>query len=142
MRLWSIHPRYLDGKGLVALWREALLARAVLLGKTKGYNNHPQLHRFREHDDPLGAIDSYLWAVLAESVRRGYAFDPTKLRPNSAVRSIAVTSGQLDYEWHHLSKKLKSRSPAAIMELQSELPEPHPLFVVVAGNVEPWEKAH
>lgn len=37
MRLWSIHPRYLDTKGLVALWRETLLlAQAVLFGNTKG----------------------------------------------------------------------------------------------------------
>ena len=43
MRLWSIHPRYLDSMGLVALWREALLAQAVLRGETKGYKFHPQL---------------------------------------------------------------------------------------------------
>ena len=36
MRLWSLHPRYLDAKGLVALWREGLLAQAVLKGQTKG----------------------------------------------------------------------------------------------------------
>ncbi|HEU5178767.1 MAG TPA: pyrimidine dimer DNA glycosylase/endonuclease V, partial [Burkholderiales bacterium] len=32
MRLWSLHPKYLDARGLVALWREALLAQAVLRG--------------------------------------------------------------------------------------------------------------
>ena len=32
MRLWSLSPRYLDVKGLVAVWREGLLADAVLLG--------------------------------------------------------------------------------------------------------------
>ena len=37
MRLWSIHPKYLGTKGLVALWREALLAQKVLQGNTKGY---------------------------------------------------------------------------------------------------------
>ncbi|WP_368086417.1 pyrimidine dimer DNA glycosylase/endonuclease V [Nitrosomonas sp. Nm34] len=26
MRLWSIHPKYLDAKGLLALWREGLQA--------------------------------------------------------------------------------------------------------------------
>ena len=41
MKLWSIHPKYLDAKGLVALWREALLAQKVLDGKTEGYKNHP-----------------------------------------------------------------------------------------------------
>lgn len=37
MRLWVSHPKYLDCKGLVALWRESLLARKVLKGKTKGW---------------------------------------------------------------------------------------------------------
>jgi len=46
MRIWSLHPKYLDTKGLVALWRDALLARHVLQGKTTGYKNHPQLNRF------------------------------------------------------------------------------------------------
>ena len=32
MRLWSLHPCYLDPAGLVAVWREGLLARAVLRG--------------------------------------------------------------------------------------------------------------
>jgi hypothetical protein len=40
MRKWSIHPQYLDTKGLEALWREALLAKNVLEVKTKGYRNH------------------------------------------------------------------------------------------------------
>lgn len=35
MRLWTLHPKYLDTKGLVALWREALLAQKVLQGKQK-----------------------------------------------------------------------------------------------------------
>jgi hypothetical protein len=29
-RIWSLHPKYLDARGLVALWREGLLAQAVL----------------------------------------------------------------------------------------------------------------
>ena len=44
MRLWSLHPKYLDKLGLLGLWRESLLAQKVLLGKTKGYKNHPQLN--------------------------------------------------------------------------------------------------
>ncbi len=34
MRLWTLHPKYLDPRGLVALWREALFAQAVLRGWT------------------------------------------------------------------------------------------------------------
>ena len=41
MRLWTLHPQYLDPRGLVALWREALLAQKVLLGRTRGYRAHP-----------------------------------------------------------------------------------------------------
>ena len=28
MRLWSLHPKHLDPQGLVARWREGLLARS------------------------------------------------------------------------------------------------------------------
>lgn len=47
MRLWSLHSRYLDSRGLVALWRESLRAQKVLMGDTIGYRHHPQLDRFR-----------------------------------------------------------------------------------------------
>ena len=75
MRLWSLHPRYLDPQGLVALWREALLAQAVLGGKTRGYQHHPQLERFRALVAPRSAVSAYLKAVHAEAVIRGYSFD-------------------------------------------------------------------
>ena len=71
MRLWTLHPKYLDPKGLVALWREALLARAVLRGETSGYTRHPQLERFRSHEKPLFALDAYLAVVFDEAVSRG-----------------------------------------------------------------------
>lgn len=63
----------------MALWREGLLAKAVLEGKTRGYTHHPQLKRFREHPDPLAAIQAYLKVVLEEAGRRGYRFDPSKV---------------------------------------------------------------
>ncbi len=46
MRLWLIPPKYLDCKGLVALWREGFLAKKVLSNQTRGYKNYPQLLRF------------------------------------------------------------------------------------------------
>ena len=70
MRLWSLHPRYLDSKGLVALWREALLAKAVLSGRTRGYRQHPQLARFRAHPEARAAINAYLAAVHEEATGR------------------------------------------------------------------------
>jgi hypothetical protein len=34
MRLWSLHPKHLDRQGLLAVWREGLLAQEVLRGET------------------------------------------------------------------------------------------------------------
>lgn len=141
MRLWTVHPQYLDPPGLVALWREALLARAVLQGKTKGYRNHPQLERFRIHAHPRSTISAYLDSVHAEAVRRGYAFDRSKVGPVRSVNLIPTTEGQLAYEWQHLLKKLSMRNPALYQKWCSvEKVNPHPLFVVEPGTVEPWER--
>lgn len=140
MRLWTLHPRYLDAKGLVAVWREGLLAQKVLQGETKGYRHHPQLDRFKQHPDPVAAIATYLQAVHAEAQRRGYRFDVNKIAPRRTITPIPVTIGQLHYEWGHLQGKLRQRDPARCQTLaESEQPEPHPLFIVVAGEVEPWE---
>ena len=141
MRLWTLHPKYLDAHGLVALWREALLAKAVLRGETKGYRYHPQLIRFREHSAPRGAINFYLSSVLADAVRRGYSFDSTKVGPVRGHNSITATSGQLEYEWDHLLGKLRSRSPAVYRERRAVTnPIPHPLFLLKTGPVEEWER--
>ena len=140
MRLWSLHPRYLDSKGLVAVWREALLAQKVLQGKTRGYRNHPQLTRFRQQPDPVAAVADYLRALLAEAVKRGYRFDGAKIVRRRAGRRIRVTSGQLAFEWQHLKSKLRARDTAMYRQLiQAGAPEPHPSFSIVAGGVEAWE---
>jgi len=141
MRLWSLHPGYLDPMGLVALWREGLLAKSVLSGKTTGYRNHPQLTRFLGHPEPVAAINSYLHVVLAESITRGYHFNAGKLSAPSPVQPITVTTGQLGYEFDHLLKKLAKRSPDLYTQLRSEQAvRPHPLLRPVKGPVEPWEK--
>src|SRR5689334_20947553 len=111
MRLWSLSPAYLDPQGLVALWREALLAQAVLRGRTKGYRHHPQLSRFRAADAPVGCIADYLRAIAAEADRRGYAFDSRKIARGEWKGRLVVSRGQLEYEWTHLRKKLAIRSP-------------------------------
>ena len=141
MRLWSLHPRYLDPQVLVALWREALLARAVLRGETKGYRHHPQLDRFSRHETPLSAINVYLAGVYSEAVARGYSFDRSKIRHVETCVQLPVTDGQISYEWQHLLQKLSRRSPALYENWLSchEL-ECHPLFVVRQGQIEPWER--
>lgn len=141
MRLWTLHPRYLDAQGLVALWREGLLARAVLRGATRGYRHHPQLARFRAQAAPRAAINAYLRIIVAEADARGYSFDRRKLGPRRKDLRIRVTRGQLAYEWQHLLKKLRRRSPDLYERWRrARSPEPHPLFRVVAGDVEPWER--
>jgi hypothetical protein len=136
-----LHPRYLDAQGLVALWREALLARAVLRGETRGYRHHPQLERFRAHAYPVSAINAYLRAVLAEADRRAYRFSRAKVGRCHGEPVIPVTRGQLAYEWEHLLRKLAQRSPALCRQWRMEkAPKPHPLFSACAGAVEPWER--
>lgn len=141
MRLWTVHPCYLDPKGLVAAWREALLAQKVLSGGTLGYRNHPQLQRFRATADPQAAMAAFLHELAAEASRRGYCFDATKiLGPRDAVQ-IPETRGQIDYEWAHLKRKLTVRAPGIARCLRSVTkPKPHPLFRIVAGGIREWEK--
>lgn len=142
MRLWSLHPAYLDARGLVALWREGLLAQKVLRGATKGYRHHPQLIRFRAQRDPPGAIAAYLFEVHAEAVRRGYSFDRSKVGPAVRRLRIAETRGQLAREWAHLMRKLRARDPARHVRLRSlRRPRAHPLFRAVPGPVRDWEKS-
>jgi Pyrimidine dimer DNA glycosylase len=140
MRLWSLHPAYLDARGLTALWREALLAQAVLRGRTRGYREHPQLRRFLDSPAPLAAMARYLREVQAEAVRRGYRFDARKIGRARQVEPLPVTRGQLQYELQHLSRKLKLRAPAWLAHLPSmRRPRPHPVFTVVRGGVAAWE---
>jgi hypothetical protein len=141
MRLWSIHPSYLDSIGLVALWREALLAKKVLSQKTKGYKHHPQLDRFKQQKNPVAAINAYLTAVYQESKRRGYLFDRRKIGQSGAQTSIKVTDGQLHFEIDHLKKKLWKRNRKKYFEIKNlRSPESHPLFRMIEGKVENWEK--
>lgn len=141
MRLWSLHPKYLDPQGLVALWRETLLAQAVLRQQTRGYRNHPQLDRFKSHRTPLSAMSRYLLAIHAESDRRGYRFDKNKIAPAKGRAILAVNSGQLAYEWQHLMAKLRRRSPAIYRSwANTRMPEPHPIFTLRDGPVEDWER--
>ena len=141
MRLWSLHPKYLDRQGLLAVWREALLAQAVLNGETRGYRNHPQLERFKSHAAPLAAISVYLEGIYLEAVARGYAFDKSKIKPTRKSVAASVTAGQMEYEWNHLLAKLQVRSPALYQKWRVvEPPAAHPMFRVSSGEIEVWER--
>jgi hypothetical protein len=141
MRLWSIHPGYLDAKGLVALWREGLLAQNVLIGNTRGYKNHPQLKRFKNTNNPLGAIASYLRCVIDEADKRGYNFNRSKIINKKNKSKIPITSGQVEYEFKHLLGKLKQRDLVLYKKIKLiKRIKVHPIFNKVSGNVEEWEK--
>lgn len=141
MRLWSLHPQYLDRQALVAGWREALLAKAVIAGLTKGYRQHPQLLRFQQHPSPKYAINGYLKFLHAEAVRRGYSFDRSKIGPTRSVEVIPVTQGQVDYEWQHLLNKVEIRSPEWQINLAGvNSPDVHPLFELIPGPIAEWER--
>lgn len=142
MRLWSLSPKYLDCQGLLAVWREGLLAKKVLKGDTKGYKKHPQLNRFRKSGDALTYIDAYLFGVYQEAERRGYRFSREKIENLKILnKKIKVSSGQVDYEFSHLLKKLKARDIKRYREVRGiKKAEVNNLFKVVEGDIEDWEK--
>jgi hypothetical protein len=140
VRLWTLHPRHLDAAGLVALWREGLLARKVLSGLTRGYRNHPQLTRFRSTPRPIACLDTYLAAVCDEADRRGYAFDRSKLGRGRIRGRVPATNGQLNFEWAHFQRKLRRRARPANPIDRSRAPSAHPLFRVVRGPVAEWDR--
>ena len=139
MRLWSLHPQHLDRIGLVALWREALLAKKVLTGQTKGYRYHPQLIRFQTSGQPLIFIDKYLETIYNEALNRNYNFDSSKFSQQFLTIKLEVSSGQIAYETEHLLKKIQQREPAEIWRLAGTV-EANPIFKIIDGEVESWEK--
>lgn len=141
MRLWTLHPQYLDAKGLVAAWREALLAQKVLAGATRGYTHHPQLARFRSHPRPVEAMAAFLTGIAEEAERRGYHFDTSKISGRKLRSQIEETKGQLLFEWAHLRAKFRTRAPEVYRQFRKvKTPEPHPLFRIVPGDIREWER--
>ncbi|MBW2993288.1 pyrimidine dimer DNA glycosylase/endonuclease V [Candidatus Woesearchaeota archaeon] len=139
MRLWSIHPKYLDCRGLSGLWREALLAKKVLESKTEKYRNHPQLDRFKRK--PISFINRYLKEVYKEACKRGYCFDKRKIGNKITRKKIPVTDKQIKYEFMHLKMKLKKRDFIRYKGLfKIKKIEPNPMFRIIKGDIEEWEK--
>lgn len=143
MRLWSIHPRYFDAQALTSSWREGLIAQRVLAEPASSLRSHPQLHRFVHADEPLRAIAAFLGGVVDEAEQRGTVLDRARiLDPGPLTEPLAVTDGQLDYEWGNLNRHLRERSPE-VAERWAKVwrPQPHPMFVLVGGGVASWELA-
>ena len=142
MRLWSLNPKYLDRQGLIALWREGLLAKNVLEGKTKGYKNHPQLERFKKSSDPIKYINHYLSVVRKEALNRGYNCSAEKIiEVETLEEKIIISEGQLSYEFEHLSGKLEKRDPKKGEELKIvDKIELHEMFISAPGDIADWER--
>ena len=146
LRIWSLHPKYLDSIGLVALWRETLLAQSVLKrlaagAASGGYSRHPQLARFLAQPAPIACIAEYLRGVHAEAQTRGYRFNAGKIAPEKTRCLIGVSLGQLEFERRHLLAKLAGRAPEWLATLaNANDPEPHPLFRTEPGGVADWER--
>lgn len=142
MRIWSIHPEYLDTKGLVAAWREGLLAKKVLERKTRGYTNHPQLYRFHRSEDCLALITRYLYSLYSEAERRNFNFDLSKIEPpGNPYRKISVNSEQITYEFCLLLFKLQKRDVVKYNEIrETRSIEVNPVFTETAGGIEDWER--
>jgi len=141
MRIWSVAPELLDSKGLVACWRESLLALNVLQGNTKGYKNHPQLNRFKSSTDPILSISNYLHTLCDEADRRGYNFNRGKIPyPKSNIEKIPVNAGQLNYEFDFLKKKVIGRTGVWTYDDCNPTECLNSTFNLVDGDVESWEK--
>jgi hypothetical protein len=140
MRIWSLHPKYLDTKGLVALWRETLLAKHVLEGNTIGYRNHPQLIRFKNSKSPVERINQYLAEIYLEASNRTYHFDKEKINWKFRRSRLTVTTMQLAFERDHLLRKLQARDQGKYKLLKAvNTIETHPSFRIVEGEIEHWE---
>lgn len=136
MRLWTLHPKYLDSEGLMAVWRDALRARRLLKEETDGDSDHPQLTRFRETDHPADAIECYLQTVFEEARERDVSFDASKL--HTPVRNVRIeeTEDRLLYEWHRLLDKLRERQPPLFRKIKDlERPDAHPMFTIIEDDV-------
>ena len=102
---------------------------------------HPQLMRFRAHPTPVAAVNRYLLELYVEATKRGYAFDKKKIGRSLSNRKILVTQGQAEYELSHLKRKLRKRNHIKYLEIRTvKTPALHPLFKMVKGGIETWER--
>ena len=141
MRLWSLHPRYLDPQG----WSrcgETLLARKVLRGETRGYRHHPQLQRFREARDPQSAIDAYLPRSTPRRRRAATRSTRTSSMPTRARKDPGRARATRRARMGHLIAQARVAQPGAHVRWRElQRPRTHPSFRVVAGGVADWERA-
>jgi hypothetical protein len=160
MRLWSFHPRYLDNIGLSRAINESISGYKALEDWQRdqkqivplhdneyppSWKNHSQLVRFKI-DDGDKHLQDYIDVVLSCYVdRKLKSYNSKTIRFMTAhlyhLRQLTVTNEQLLYEWQHYLKKIQKRSPKLYEEyILINTPIAHPLFKVVSGEIESWEK--
>lgn len=130
----------------MAQWREGLGAQTSLRAwyfgdSTVGYQNHPQLERFKTCENPLGALHYYLLNTYSDSLVRKYKFNVSKLivPDDTAYVHIPLHEGQLDYEIERLRGKIEKRAPEELWRLEEKRESAY-IFQLVDGDVETWEK--
>ncbi len=68
------------------------------------------------------------------------------VNPVEEIEPLELTDGQLMYELVLLSERLERRDPEWLKVIQGrhrdDPPRPHPLFMVVKGDIEPWETGY
>lgn len=130
MSLWSVHPRYLDNKGLISAWNRGLQLQKQLSTEPARNTGNSQLIMFSRQEKPLHAIGSYLSFIASEGCRRGYKFTHEKiLYPNFDEELLPIDSEQLRSENQMLQNRLKTRDKNRYQQLSSQSwPETHPLF--------------
>lgn len=160
MRVWSIHPAYLDTKGLVASWKEGIQGLNALRnprkpnGKWAMFAHHPQLIRFKRFENPELCLSEYLHFIADEADRRNYNFNRNLILPrlDENPYQIWITCGQLIYEWDFLSHKVTCRTgfweygkptingKSTVETIASWSCVVHPMVVLIPGDIECWEK--
>jgi len=76
MKIYLMHPSYLDSKRLVETWRSSVLIKNVLIGKggkNLFYNKYVCL--FSRSHYPINFIIRYMIDVKAEADKRDFKFD-------------------------------------------------------------------
>ena len=134
MNLWSFHPKYLDEKGLRAVWQDALFAQNVLSGRIKDHRKYyPQLMKFNNYFEPLAAIGAYLGFIYDDGVERGIIFQEHKIMHRSKRENIfQVDRERLEDEFEQYKRKMQTVSMLQTAKLrQVSKVEPHPIFEVV-----------
>jgi hypothetical protein len=141
MRIWSIHPKYLDSKELLNLWNETIQAKNEFLTKFSGHFSNKQLERFLDLKNPLEAINSYMSSIYREAVKRDFSVDDSFMDWDfDDSIQIPVTAGQISHEISKLKSRLRERDEKKLQKLNGRtFLELHPIFYSVPGTIEEWE---